>query len=1201
MRLLLLPLLLLTGTVLAAQTSQVTFGKNRVQYHDDFQDWSQYESDNFITYWYGQGRNVGQAVVMLAEEEFPYIQNMLEHRMNEKVRLIVYADVTDLKQSNIGSDEVFTLSNGQTAGRSTAYISATQTRFLGNKAFVYFNGDHNDLRRQVREAIASVYIEHMLYGSSVQEVVQNAVLMNLPIWFKQGLVAYLGDPWNTNLDDQLRQLIQSGEYDDFRELADDYPRLAGHAFWFYVAQTFGEPTVSSLLYLTRIHRSIDNGILFVLGSPYRTALYNWMEFFKNRYSQDITDRVDPLTQQTVEIRNRRRYHISELQLSPDGQRIAYVLNDLGRFKVYVQNLQTGDRELVLRAGQRNLLQATDYSYPLLAFNTSNQELAVLYEIRDDPRLLRYDLNTGNKVEEPLGPQLQRANSMAYINPGTILLSATASGFSDLYLYYPASRQSVPITRDIYDDLDAVPVRIRGREGVLFASNRPDSILQNVRLDSILPVGQYDLWYYDLSTKPDELVRVTHTPLANEREPNAIDETYFSYLSDASGIYNQERGYLEDYIHHYEQLISLTDGTEIRMHEDSVLSELDTSLIESIVLEPVIKERAITQPVTNFQLNLAEQVSAPRVGQQLFLFRTSAGPVLTRSSLDTTTIGRPALTAFSRRNLQQSGIPVLGQDGNLLPVADTVRQNGPLDPVEEPTDPVNLDQYLFQTEFDEDVPPPPADGSIRPGEGGADQTPAAPANEQQSERTTTIDSARIVIPAPGSTEPAPTANSPIVNPNARGEREPIVPKDDFYRFRPGQITPYRLTFRVDYVTTTADNNPLFEGLNSFAANPDGFTQQPLGLLFKGSITDLLEDYVIEGGVRVPTAFNGTEYFLTYTNRKRRLDQTVSIYRRNRRRDEGFLQQNPQRIGENTLLGQYGLRYPLDLFRSLRATFTLRRDRVLTLPTEQAALRVDRDEQQRIGARLEYVFDNTIDLAPNLRQGTRYKIYADFFKSFNFSLNGGLNADFEPGFLGVIGADFRHYHRLDRRSILAFRAAGAYNFGQQSILYYLGGADNSLINAFNQGIPTPSGEEFVFTDLANPLRGFDINARNGTTYLLANAELRVPVFNYLFPRLRSSLLRNFQLVGFFDIGSAWLGSDPFSPDNPANITLYPDPSEGGTAPVQLRVVRFRDPVIYGYGFGARTSLFGYFIRVDYGWGVETRIRGEGKLHLSLGYDF
>ncbi|MEL6143327.1 MAG: hypothetical protein AAFU67_17120, partial [Bacteroidota bacterium] len=211
--------------------------------------------------------------------------------------------------------------------------------------------------------------------------------------------------------------------------------------------------------------------------------------------------------------------------------------------------------------------------------------------------------------------------------------------------------------------------------------------------------------------------------------------------------------------------------------------------------------------------------------------------------------------------------------------------------------------------------------------------------------------------------------------------------------------------------------------------------------------------------------------------------------------------------------------------------------------------------------------------------------------------------EPGFLGILGADFRHYERLDKHSILALRAAGATNFGDQQILYYLGGADNSLLTGFNGAIPTPTpaNGNFVFQDLANPLRGFDINTRNGSTYVLANAELRVPAFRYLFRRINSSLIRNFQLVGFFDIGTAWIGSSPFSDDNPVNITTYPDPTAEDTGPVSVTVTRFREPIIYGYGVGARTSLFGYFVRVDYAWGVETAITNPPKWHLSLGYDF
>src|SRR5690349_13674323 len=104
------PLLLLltfASIVAVGQTTQTEFGKNRVQFNNDFAEWSQYESRNFITYWYGEGRLVGQAVVQMAEQDFYDIQGILEHRMNDKIEIIVYTDLTDLKQSNIGSEEAF--------------------------------------------------------------------------------------------------------------------------------------------------------------------------------------------------------------------------------------------------------------------------------------------------------------------------------------------------------------------------------------------------------------------------------------------------------------------------------------------------------------------------------------------------------------------------------------------------------------------------------------------------------------------------------------------------------------------------------------------------------------------------------------------------------------------------------------------------------------------------------------------------------------------------------------------------------------------------------------------------------------------------------------------------------------------------------------------------------------------------------------
>ncbi len=199
--------------------------------------------------------------------------------------------------------------------------------------------------------------------------------------------------------------------------------------------------------------------------------------------------------------------------------------------------------------------------------------------------------------------------------------------------------------------------------------------------------------------------------------------------------------------------------------------------------------------------------------------------------------------------------------------------------------------------------------------------------------------------------------------------------------------------------------------------------------------------------------------------------------------------------------------------------------------------------------------------------------------------------------VIGLDARHYQLLDRRSILAVRLAAATTFGSEKILYYLGGVDNWIFPKFNNNIPIPQGNDFAYQTLAANLRGFDQNIRNGNSFALINTELRVPIFKYFSKKpVMGNFWRNFQLVGFFDVGTAWEGNNPYGGDNPINIVyLYNPPT------VAVKVNYFRDPLVAGYGFGARALIFGMYIRADYGWGIETRVVQKPIFHVALGTDF
>ncbi len=1134
------------------QGTQVEFGKNRVQFHNDFEEWMMYETPNFITYWYGDGRNIGEATVLLAEYDYEEILSVLEHRINEKIEIIVYTDITDLKQTNIGSEETFNNAGGR-------------TKIVGNKVFIHFDGDHQNLRRQIREGVASVYMDAMLFGSNLQEIVQNAVMLNLPIWFKDGLVSYIGEEWSVESDNQLRDVFVNGDYqNNFKKFAEDNPRLAGHSMWYFIAQNYGKNTVSNLLYLTRINRSIESGFLYVLGTSFDRTIDGWNIYFTQRYKKEIAQLTES-SGKKLTIKNKRKLPITQMKLSPDGTQLAYVTNEIGNYKVFVQDVLSGDRQVIHKGGFRNAFQSTDYNYPLLAWNPSGFELAVMYEKRDVVSLMIYDKSTKEKRTEELAPHYQRVFSMDYVDNNNLVISAAVRGYSDLFIYKTRNRQTERITNDFYDDKDAVVVNLDNRKGVLFSSNRDGLMLEQMKLDSILPIGNYDLFFYDYQSGSKELVRVTNTPMINETKAAAVDSTYFTYLSDENGVINRSAGYLEDYIAYYEKVVTLKDGTELVIHQDSSVNILDSTLIVTSELRPVLKKRAITHNTSNYKFNILDQHTSPRSNKQVELIYFDENYHVYIDSLNPEKRQRAIPTRFKEqseikndyidRNTEiNNELKIIKFDGDTreeLPRMSANKLN------KKDTTKVDIDNYLFQSEFDHEEAPSQVD--------------------DDNEIVSTM---------------KPVKQSP---PTKSTQRK-------VHKFRRSRIVPYRVKFRTDFVTSTLDNSLLFGGLDNYAGlgestNRNNYSYPAPGVLMKANFKDLFEDHELEGGIRLPTTFNGAEYFLLYRDKKKRLDKTYAVYRRAlRHNDDSEIALFPRRNRESIFLGMMQVKYPLDIFRSIRATGTLRFDKNVQLATDQPTLGAPTQRQQRFGLKLEYVFDNTLDVSLNIKNGTRYKISVEGMKRFEIDVANEFSFNFNKGIMGVAGFDARHYQRLGKHSVLAFRAAGSASFGSERILYFLGGTDGWLFSSYNNDIPYPAQENFAYQTLAANLRGFKLNIRNGSNYALFNSELRVPIFKYLKKNIRNSFFRHFQATAFFDVGTAWQGFTPFSDENPLNTIFISNPPT-----VDVKINYFRDPIVAGYGVGARSVLFGYFIKFDYAFGIETRVVQDPMFYLSLGMDF
>jgi hypothetical protein len=236
--------------------------------------------------------------------------------------------------------------------------------------------------------------------------------------------------------------------------------------------------------------------------------------------------------------------------------------------------------------------------------------------------------------------------------------------------------------------------------------------------------------------------------------------------------------------------------------------------------------------------------------------------------------------------------------------------------------------------------------------------------------------------------------------------------------------------------------------------------------------------------------------------------------------------------------------------------------------------------------ELTYDNTRSLGLNLFQGTRYKLFGEYYQLLKTPGNNVF----------ILGLDIRNYQRVHRSMIWANRFAASTSFGTNKLLYYMGGVDNWLWPGFDPNTPVAINQDYVFQSLATNMRGFNQNIRNGNSFFVLNSELRVPIFRYLFNRpIRSGFLNNFQIVAFGDIGTAWTGPTPYSEKNQL-FTYYIY-----RKPLYIEVQMLKDPLVGGFGTGIRSKILGYFIRGDVAWGIE-----DGKIrtpifYLSLSLDF
>lgn len=1108
----LLLFLALIPIVSFAQVNSVEFGKNRIQYKK--MKWKFFQSPHFNTYVAQGGTELGKFVEQVAEEELPSLETFIEYSLQRRTNIVVYNSYDEYKQSNIGLGI-----DWQNAGGLT--------KLVNNKLVIYFDGNHDHLKLQIRQGIAKVLTDNLLFGDDIGEVASNQALLDLPKWLTDGYVEYAAQNWSTEKDDELKSAMLSGDYTSFYQLAFAKPSIAGHAFWYYIAEKYKKENVTYFLYLARVYKNLNKAALKICKKKFKEVLSDFIQFEQDKYYADIRQRRNaPKGNLTVsEDVSKNEYFRFQANPNPRNNNYAVVEFSKGVYRVkYIENFW--DTKVLIDKGVRTNQGDINPNYPILSWDVKGTRLLVIYWEGGHTKMFVYDVMAKYKrFKQNIDGFDQILDASFMLDANTLVLSAVKNGHSDIYTYKIEEQKVEQITNDIYDDLNPTFVSFPNRSGIIFSSNRPGPYAPDA--DTVLPSKyKFNIFLVDIfnKNKLKQIAKLTDMKVGNAMYPMQYNTSHFTFVSDENGIANRWAGFFSTQRNGLDTLYYIGDEllrNPIPKELDSTLNAWRKQEPDSISYYQVFKDSTYTFPITNYQSSLLETRIAGnnglvsetrREGDYKFLYKLK--------------VNEEALT---KRNINPRPTDYIKKLADAKKIAEgkaTIYTKATK------ADTLKLKQKdFFQTEF-------------------ADEKP-----------DTTVKAISI--------------SSGVVE-----QKESILSK--------ARLFNYRLKFSADYILAGVTNNILvnryqpYNGGNGPIQLNNG---TDLNFSFRVGVSDLMEDIKFIGGYRFGSDIRDKDVFLSFQNYRKRLDWGITYYRSD---VSNFYATDPYNNTLYTNLYQFNLSYPFDETKSLRTTFGYRVDRGVLRALDQFSLTAPDTVSQSIVGRIEYVYDNTLNPTQNIWNGTRWKIYLDVNSPYKKT----SNMTFDLGF------DYRHYIKIYRNFIWAGRAAGDFSWGNQKIIYYLGGVDGWINPKFNS-LNTPATDQtYAFQSLTLNMRGYDQNVANGNNAVVLNSEFRFPIFATLFNKpINNAFIRNFEITQFIDLGTAWNGKYN-GIQRPTEVFGTPNNNN----PVIVRVdAGGLGPFAGGYGFGVRSTLLGYFMKLDTGWPMKGIFKGSPILYFSLGLDF
>lgn len=1090
--------------------------------------------------WYYYSTNNFEVYYYPGGQEYATLAiEFLEDEFIKLTDILGYAPYTKTKIFIYNSVHDLQQSNVGIGG--SVFTIGGKTDFVKLQVEIAYPGEASEFRKEIVRKLSGILINDMMYGGNLAEIFQNSYLLSLPQWFIDGAARYLAYGWSEDMDDYVREYLTRENITKLVKIQNEEAALIGQSIWNYIALKYGPANVSNILNLTRIIRNEENSISSTLGITYKQFLADWKNYYTVE-NKEINDSYRaPAKDNLIAGKKNQEVVLKHVKMNAEGNMVAYTSHKNGKYKVNVVNLENHHTKTLTKGGYVTNEQSIDYNLPLIDWK-DNETLGVILYKRGNLYLSTYGVHGGHSQ---MGlDRFREIESFAYNDNGKLaVISGDISGQNDLFLISTRRTALKRITNDLYDEVD--PVFIPGTAAVVFSSNRlTDSVKVNQKL-SLDDLGDnYNLFLYDLDTTTNLFFRMTNT-YSIDRKPLVKNVSNVFYLSDQKGITN---------IYKY----NFMDSTFVQVSDYKyAIQDYDISFGDS-KLSFMMLDKGRAKVFVEDPFNQDNRIFTPQTGRQ----RMQQARFIAKRMIEK--------QEEKARKEQQAA--QLQAEENKKKEAELAAQQPAKAETILPSDSLILsDSFFFE-------------------ENGVTQA---------SGDTLNVNDPNLFAEA-GFVN---TENYVFEEDEKKTERVATTKINDY---RPESFfSKYKKMEHESRVIGPRIYEPRFSFNNlitSFAIDElRGFS-----ILLETEINDILDNHRLIGGVMTTTNLKSGNIFGEYQFLKYWMDFRLKFQRNvytldynsnfvNSSSEDYFIQKyilNKVEFGAALPISNT-FRFELSPFFASTSFNNLYYEAVVNSgsSTDLAA-----DSKVRYGGiRGAMVLDNTLAKGFNAIYGTRALVE---YESYVGVASAGKS-------FSRVNLDLRHYQKIHRDLTLAVRLFYGVSFGQHKQEYLLGGMSNWLFNKFeDQGSSDPLGmanskdnSDILFTKFVN-LRGFSYNEMYGNSALTFSAELRFPVFRYFSNGpISSNFLRNFQMIGFYDVGSAWSGKPPFSRESRAFTKTYKEDGEVFSA----KLSTYQNPWLSSYGFGLRTVLLGYYVKMDVAYPVKDFQVQNPRLYFTLGLDF